>query len=63
MQDEEGVWARGVGVASRRKIDVLPREMGQTENRLRIMGAVFLTIGDGTRKSSKGGGKEVDMLV
>lgn len=37
---------------------VLPRETGQTGSGLRIMGAVFLPIGVGTRKSSKGGGRE-----
>lgn len=33
-------------------------ERRDKRNRLRIMGAMFLTIGDGTRKSSKGGGRE-----
>lgn len=54
MQDEEGVWARGVGVLARSEKDELPRETGQIGNRLRIMGATFLTIGDVTRKSGKG---------
>ena len=55
MQDEEGVWARGVGVAGRREMGESPRKTGQIGNRLRITGAMFPTAGDGTRKSGKGG--------
>lgn len=52
VQNKEGVWARGVGVACRSHKG--PRERGQIRTILRILGAKFLTLGDGTREYGKG---------